>query len=860
VPSGIFIEHVSKSHFSRKHVPPCLDVLSAFAGKQLHDTLPWLERFRNQSHFEIAAPQSSGKVRWLQMDTLTDPPHSANPAAAKIPSPLSSGPSEAQILGKFIDDGEAFVITQPLRTPRPWANFCFNDQFYFNSDQFGRGMTQVQSGKGEWALNVIAKDESFFTGDKGIYIRDEATGEYWDAGWCYTQKDYDRYEAEMRPGIVKLRHSYRGIEGEWTLFAATDEPVECWELTLSNTGTDSRTLHVFPFEAAEVTGYSVPAGTGAGRADSYTRATIHKKHHAVVCRTQAPFIAFDRYNLMLASDVTPIAYESIAGDFLGVGRQFSHPAALKQPRLSNREAAGHGMIAALQCEVNLAPGETRTLHFIAASVTRNEGDIAELTGRYFGAGGWAKAREAMESRMASLRQAVKLLTPDPYVNALANYWLPTQVSLCGRFSRGWGQGYRDSLQDARALCVLEAPSTEDATGFPFALRILKGCLRTQYASGGTPRKWLPLSREDYSDGPAWLIDAVLTYVNASGDVDFLEAEFPFLDGDPAPVHEHVRRAAAYMLGDRGAHGLVRIRGGDWNDGITGAGKGGEGESVFNTQLLLGNLEGMKECLQHLGDATARAGWEEVIAKAPEVQAALDKHAWDGEYYLRAYDDAGNPVGSHVNKEASIYLEPQAFALVSGSASREQAEALMESVKRHLETPYGCRLLSPSYQKFDPAVGRVSAHVPGTWENGAVYCHATAFYLHGLCRYGMGDKAYDMFLRLTGGNARHPSALSGVEPYAMTNCFAGPENPSQPGTSRFYWYTGVHFGVPRFPSEWKEIGVERLIRGRKYVIQYVRDNSLDEDSVVVTANGETLADGILLDTNAKQTNKLEIRFR
>lgn len=784
------------------------------------------------------------------------------------------------LLGQFIHHGEAFLLTHPQQTPRPWANFCFNDFFYIGCDQFGRSMSHLQDGKGNWCLPVITKDEFFFSGDKGIYIRDDRTEEFWDAGWSFTQKNFDRHEVELRPGEVIIRHLYREIEAEWSIFVAPDQPVECWELTLRNTGSTRRPLSIYPFQLADLSGYSAPAGTGAGRTDSYTRGFIHPLHNAVVCRTLAPFIQFDRHNLLLAADLEPVAYETAATTFLGLGRQFASPAALKRPTLSNQEAAGHQLIAALQLIIELAPGESRTIRTIAAAVSSNQDDVAEYTERYLSLKGWEKCRAAMLQRRLQLRQAVHLETPDPYVNALANYWLPQQVSLCGRFSRGWGHGYRDSLQDARALCLLEAPYNGEA-GFKTARRILEGCLAAQYNSGGTPRKWLPLSREDYSDGPAWLVDAVLNYVEASGDTEFLNAEYPFLDGDPAPVHEHLARAAGSMLNDRGRHGLVRIRGGDWNDGITGAGRGGEGESVFNTQLLLGNLLRMFVHVPHLSSMEAKSRWLSLIEQTPSIQESLTQQAWDGDYFLRAYDDNGAPLGSQVNTKASMYLEPQAFALISGSASHEQAEKLMESVRRNLETAYGCRLLSPAYDEFDPDVGRVSAHIPGTWENGAVYCHATAFYIHGLCKYGHADKAFDLFTRLTGGNPNHPSSVSGVEPYAMTNCFAGPENPAQPGASRAYWFTGtagwtfrylhevmpnlvpqvggVQFGYPAFPSIWNQVKIKRIIRGKEYHVSYTRDSAMTRGNIAVTLNGRPVENGWIADAAAVAENEITVRF-
>lgn len=780
--------------------------------------------------------------------------------------------SDEKLLGHFTEEGRCFVLTNPTATPRPWLNCLYSDHYYVNCDQFGRGMTQVQDGEGHWALMVLRSEQYGFVGDKGVYLRDEETGEYWDAGWSYTRRAFRDHRVEIRPGSVNIHHRYLDIEISWEIRVPAEDPAELWTLAIKNAGGKPRRLGAYGFHQADLSGYSAPKGSAAGRPDSYWRATIERDWNGIHCRSTAPFIEWDRYGLVFASDLKPAAFQTCAETFLGVGGHFGAPGAMKDGRLDNLEAAGEQMVAVLHLALELDPGVTQTARFLAAPVGHDRALAEKLIGRYLG----AEDHSARLCRNNPDAHRFSIRSPSEVCDRMANVWLPKQVGVCARFSRGWGQGYRDTLQDSCALQLIEPALNHEAPSQ--ILRILEGCLRTQYPDGNTPRVWSPLNRENYSDGPCWLIEAVTRHVHVSGDAGFLRREFPFLDAaETAPVHEHLTRAINVMLVNRGRHGLVKIQGGDWNDGVTGAGRRGEGESVLNTVMLVRNLRELKVLRERLGsDDPWTASWD---AAEAELVEALKSRAWDGAYYRRAYDDDGRPLGAIDAEEGKIFLEPQAFALMAGLPDAADAAKLIQSVEDMLETPYGCRLLFPSYRRYNPHIGRLTGHVPGMWENGAIYCHATAFYLHGLCRYGQADRAYRLFHLLLGTNALNPSAQSGVEPYIMTNCYSGPEHPTRPGVSRYGWWTGTAGWALRYlgetlpgvepqyggiflrpsglPSEWKEMTVNRVVRGRSYSFRVIRGGAKTPG---VSWNGRALETPWLPDAEAHPENQIIVDWR
>lgn len=781
--------------------------------------------------------------------------------------------------GYFNEAGNEFVITEPTKTRRPWYNYLFNNDYYVKIDQFGRGMSQYQDGKGNWSLLCIEKKEFGFSGERGIYIRDNATNEYWDAGWVYTQKKGMEFETVVGIGCQTIKSSYQDIAVEWRNFVPVQDSVELWSVTVANNSSEKKQISVFPFFVPDLTGYNLPPGTGSGRYDSYVRAKILKDKHAVICINQVPWLPVDKYNSLMASDVTPDGYETIRSSFLGLGDNFSFPKAVIDGELSDLESEGNLLLSAMQFRMELEPGEKREINLCIGTISVDKKEHLEYIDKYASAEAVALEFEKRQTENERLAESICIETPDAEMNRLINYWVKQQTAWCAHFSRGWGKGYRDTLQDAQGYRFMEnGPELAGNRQFVKYKEILMSALTHQYADGRGTRKWSPISRDNYNDAPSWLIFAVVDYIKESGDYEFLEQTVAFLDEGEATVFEHILQAARHMLEDRGKHGMVRMRYGDWNDGITGVGAGGEGESVMTTQMLYGNLLLLDEMCKKLNLRSEDGFTGKLREYAAEIYADINSHAWDGEYYCRAFDDEGNKVGAQECELGKMYVEPQAFGLSQGLASPEQAEKVLRSVEKGLEADYGCPLLYPSYQKYDPSVGRLTGHVPGIWENGGIYCHGTAFLMLGFLKYGYADKVYDLYRKLLASNPKNPSEVSGLEPYILTNCFVGPENPVQAGFARISWTTGTAtwifrdiveamFGIwsdyegltlnPCLPSEWTEAMQERFYRNKRFRIVIQKPKGITKGIISVILNGEKLQDNFVPLTKCKETNDVSV---
>jgi cellobiose phosphorylase len=228
------------------------------------------------------------------------------------------------------------------------------------------------------------------------------------------------------------------------------------------------------------------------------------------------------------------------------------------------------------------------------------------------------------------------------------------------------------------------------------------------------------------------------------------------------------------------------------------------------------------------------------------------------------------IGSRQSSGSKIYLNAQTWAVLGDAAEADKIPSVLKAVDA-MERDFGFPLNDPPYAAFDPMVGRMSGMLPGLFENGGVYCHASAFKILMDCRLNRGDHALRTLKKIMPDSERNPSAQSGAEPYVFTNCYS--THPKYYGRSYQSWTTGTSawcmmglyegiLGVqrdyeglrirPAFPSSWQEAEMTRRFRGADYLIRLRRG---EHKGILV--DGERIAGDLLPDFQDGKEHLVEV---
>lgn len=717
-------------------------------------------------------------------------------------------------------NGNEYVI-EKTELARPLLNYIWNSRILSGINHFGGGVgaygTRAQayidpSGKGR--CSVIRDGNRYF------YIKDKSTGKVFNPGWYPTRTEVEDFSCTHGLGYSVITATCDGVKATARVFVNAEDPVEIWTVTLDNKSGSAKNLSVYTFVEFQLDGYARYSD-----AMSYLESTYDETHNLIVGFNGAMERPHEWFNGFVASDISPVAYDTSKRAFLGTYGNIISPDALKNDKLSNSPAACEPMVGALQHDFSIGAGESATFNVIigATDSLKTAQNTAE---KIFAKGKIESDFTSLKAQKATMADDIYINTPDEKINNFANYWLKQQVQLCSEVGRDTGKGFRDQLQDAWAVASFNKELSRE--------KILE-TLTYMYSDGRCVRGWLPLDHHIYSDGPTWIAPTINAYIKETGDVDFLNQKVKYLDEGEDTVWEHMLTAARFVSSDLGADRLVKSRDGDWNDSLNMTGLQGKGESVWTSIATCYALENMAEIAENIvGNKEIAA---EMLTRREEMKKAVNENGWDGEWYLAAINDFGQKVGSNEETEGKIYLNSQTWAILANVAEGERREKCLGAVDKYLDSDYGPLTLYPTYTKFNNRIGRLTSFVPGIWENGTPYCHGGTFKVVADCLEGRGNKAYETISKILPDADSNPSSHSGCEPYVVTNMYFGPDNPRK-GETLFAWVTGTAGWMfraivqymagfhpsydsftlcPCIPAEWDGLTLKRKFRGDIYDI-------------------------------------------
>jgi len=798
--------------------------------------------------------------------------------------------------GHFDTLNKEYVISRP-DTPLPWINYLGESEYCALISQTAGGYSFYIDPRDQRILRYRYDNIPFDQGGRYLYIRDDKTGKFFSPTWAPTYTDLDKYECRHGLGYTSIASENMGIKTKITYFVPLGEDLEIWKVEIENHKsqiTNPKQIKNKKSKTREITLFSYVEfclWDAVGDATNFQRTwSIGKAHcdgstiiHDTLYGNWENIFAYFSASEKIHS------YDCQRKAFLGNSgyNPLQRPEAVVKGKCSNSTAIGWAPIGSHCIKLKLNPGEKKTIVFVLGVGGRNQKSPPEADPpsaekskiqKFSNIAIVDKELQKVKDYWANNLSKFQVETPDADMDLALNIWNQYQCRQTFAWSRyasyyesgiGRGMGFRDSNQDTLGFAHM-IPNK--------ARKRILGLAAMQFEDGSTFHQYSPITGKGdligYSDDPLWLVFSTANYIKETGDFDILDEMVPFatigereavqvghhdygkvishksqVASRKSTMYEHLKIGIMRVAKDVGPHGLPLSKFADWNDCLNMLGKNGKAESILVGMMLVAACREIVKMQENIGKKLeirpclpAGRNWKLEIRKYKEIangmREVINKVAWDGDWYKRAFDDKGKPVGSRRNKEGKIFLETQPWAVMSGVAENERAKQCMDSVYEHLFTKYGIILLHPAYRLFHPELGEISTYPPGLKENASVFCHPNPWVVMAECMLGRGDRAFEYYKAILPAAQNDIVEIRKTEPYVYCQMVAGPDHPDF-GEGKNSWLTGSAawnfyaasqyvLGIrpdynglvvdPCIPKKWKGFAVKRLFRGVKYSIK------------------------------------------
>ncbi len=618
--------------------------------------------------------------------------------------------------GHFDDQQHEYVITLP-DTPLPWMNYLGCETYFGLISNTAGGYSFYRDARLRRLTRYRYNNVPLDSGGRYIYLRDNASSEYWSPSWQPTRTPLIDYSCRHGLGYTIIASTRTGIRAETTYFVPLGENLEVWRLRITNLRTDTASLSLFScvefclWEAQDdMTNFQRNFSTG--EVEVVDGIIYHKTEY----RERRDHFAFFACSEPLAG------FDTQRDTFLGPYRDWDRPVAVERGEAFNSQAHGWAPMGSHHVKVTLQPGETKQVLFVLGyhenardakfdpprSQVINKRTVRPRINRYLDAGTVAESLVSLQHYWDGALANLQVNTPDVHTNRMVNIWNAYQCMATFNMSRsasffesgiGRGLGFRDSNQDLLGFVHIDAARARD--------RILD-LAATQMETGAAFHQYQPLTKRgndavgtNFNDDPLWLIVGVSAYIKETGDWAILDEPVQYTNrpGTEQPLFEHLQRSLRYTQDNLGPHGLPLIGRADWNDCLnlncfsetpgesfqtTTSQDGKVAESVFIAALFVLAAGEMADIAARTVRTYEAAVYRD---KAAEMDRAVHNHGWDGEWFLRAYDAFGHKVGSRECEEGQIYIEPQGFCVVAGIGLDDNlAQTALNAVHARLASP------------------------------------------------------------------------------------------------------------------------------------------------------------------------------
>lgn len=792
--------------------------------------------------------------------------------------------------GFFDDANREYVITTP-KTPYPWINYLGSERMFGLISNTAGGYSFYKDARLRRITRYRYNNTPLDSGGRYFYINNG--GDIWSPGWMPVKAKLDKYECRHGMGYTKITGERGGISVSQLCFIPLDTDAEIYKVTVKNNTDKDANITMFSFlefclwnALDDMTNFQRNFSTGEVEIEGST--IYHKTEY----RERRNHYAFYTVN-------TPIdGFDTDRESFVGIYNGYDAPDVVKNAKATNSVASGWAPIASHQINISLKPQEEKEFIFMQGYIENeedkkwetpniiNKTKAKELMSRFNNSDAVNKAFDKLKEYWTNLLSKYTLSSDDEKLNRMVNIWNPYQCMVTFNMSRsasyfesgiGRGMGFRDSNQDILGF-VHQIPDR--------ARERILDIAATQFEDGSAYHQYQPLTKKGnmdigsgFNDDPLWLIFSTVAYIKETGDYSILDEEVPF-DCNPnntASLFEHLKRSFYFVPNNLGPHGLPLIGRADWNDCLnlncfskepnesfqTCENQDGKvAESIFIAGMFVYiGSEFVKLC--------KKRGLDEEANKAQklidQMEQAVIKHGYDGEWFLRAYDAFGNKIGSKECEEGKIFIEPQGMCGMAG-IGKEQGlvEKALDSVKKYLDTKYGIVLNNPAYTKYYLNLGEISTYPPGYKENAGIFCHNNPWVAIAETEIGRGDRAFEIYSKIAPAYLEDISEIHKLEPYVYAQMIAGKDSVRH-GEAKNSWLTGTAswnfvaisqaiLGIkpdfdglkidPCIPKSWKGYSVKRSFRGAEYDIQIINDAGVSKGVKSITVDGKEIDSNII----------------
>ena len=815
--------------------------------------------------------------------------------------------------GHFDDASREYVITTP-QTPYPWINYLGNEEFFSLISNTAGGYAFYKDARLRRLTRYRYNDVPLDTNGRYFYINDGGT--IWNPGWKPVKTPLDSYECRHGFGYTRFISSKNNLKADVLFMVPNGENAELQLISLKNESSDTKKITLTSciewclYNAQDDT-TNFQRNFSTGEVEILESTIYHKTEY----RERRNHFAFYFVN----SKIT--GFETDREQFLGQDNGFDHPAAVfdnceNGKTAKNSVADGWSPIASHQLMIELKPGEEKSLVFILGYIENENDDkflpedkadderkagllqtnprmrvinkkkAIALQLKYDTKAKVENALQELKDFWDNLLSNFTLKTNDEKLNRMA-LWNQYQCVVTYNFARsasyfesgiGRGIGFRDTSQDMLGV-VHQLPAKR-------IRQRLFDVAATQFEDGSAYHQFQPLTKRgnadigsNFNDDPLWLILGVGGYIKETGDVQFLKEMVPFDNNNAncATLYEHLKRSFNYIVNHKGPHGLPLIGRADWNDCLnlncfsmdpndsfqTCTNKdGNNAESVMIAQMFVYVAPDYAAMCRLMNDDKEA---DFALKQAEQMAEQICSKGWDGEWYIRAYDDFGHKIGSKECEDGKIFIETQGFGTMAqiGADKGYPAKAL-DSVEKYLDTKYGIVILDPPYKDYHIELGEVSSYPPGYKENAGIFCHNNPWVIIGEVKTGRPAKAWEHYTKIAPAYLEDISEIHRLEPYVYAQMIAG-KAARRHGEAKNSWLTGTaawnfvalsqyicgirgsYEGLcvePRLPAHIKNAVITRKFRGTEYIIE-VENNNPEGKINLSVIEGKAAVDGTLV---------------